>query len=153
MCLHSPTVLWTGSLVVVLLEFYFALFGSRMVQIGIEAEILVQPPECSYSPVPPLVLLAVLPGQKACLWLLCGSHSILRKVPTTDLQEACCTQMPGVWPSLATLWYLVLLFCLQYYVLFLAMSCDCQVVHQSKGKVPGAVGKAVSDGNMHVVTQ
>lgn len=106
MCLHSPTVLWTGSLSVVLLEFYFALFGNRVVHIGIEAEILVQPPECSYSPVPLLILLAMLSGQKACLWLLCSSLSSGRcQQPTFQklvahrcLESGQASPLSGTWP-------------------------------------------------------
>lgn len=53
-CLHSPVVLWTGHLSLGLFAgVHFTLFGARVVQIGIELEILLaQPPECNYSPGP-----------------------------------------------------------------------------------------------------
>lgn len=53
-CLHSPAVLWTGhSSLGLFAGVHFTLFGARVVQVGIELEILlVQPPECNYSPEP-----------------------------------------------------------------------------------------------------
>lgn len=70
----------------------------------------------------------------AALW---PSHSALGKLPTTDFAEACCAQAPGDWPGLSTTWCLAPLFCLWNHVL--SHACDCQVVHQSKGQVPGTV--------------
>lgn len=82
MCLHSPTVLWFC-----LLEFYFALLGSRAAHIGTELEILsVQPPECSYHATL-LSLLATFSGHEVSLVALLPSPSILRGRRQVALQK------------------------------------------------------------------
>lgn len=81
-CLHSPTVLWFC-----LLEFYFALLGSRAVHVGTELEILsVQPPERSYHATL-LSLLATFSGHKVSLVALLPSPSILGGCRQLALQK------------------------------------------------------------------
>lgn len=70
------------------------------------------------------------------LVVLWPSPSVPGKVPT-DFPEACCTQVPRDWPGLSTPWTWPC--CSACGAMFLVMPCDCQVVHQSKGRVPGTV--------------
>lgn len=75
--------------------------------------------------------------QKVCLWLLCGPHPLSpgrcqltfqKLVAHRCLETGQASAHPGTWPC-----------CSACGAMFLAMPCDCQVVHQSKGRVPGTV--------------
>lgn len=86
-----------------------------------------------------LSLLAPFSGQKARLWLLCGPHPLSpgscqqltfqKLVVHRCLETGPASALPGTWPCCSA--------CGR--TMFLAMPSDCQVVHQSKGQVPGTV--------------